>query len=240
MFEVCSRIFAHEELCFQETYQKVKSNLPTRLKRKAERQRLEREDSKRMRDGDDPNNLENNFVDNNNRMMSLNDEQPKDPSPMNDVGGNSLATAGDGKSHVNENGLADGSHRPATANGGDPSSLPGLSKPAVERKPGGPKVLLTGFIPSELSEAKKMCEELGLEVTSQPRMATHLVMPCLNRTISFLCAISFVKFVLSVDWIKDSHKELKLKGKFKVLSFFKRSSGGFACSCSFAIRVKLS
>jgi hypothetical protein len=76
-----------------------------------------------------------------------------------------------------------------------------------------PKVMFSGFSLSELREVQKMCSELGLEVTSQARSATHLVMPCLNQTISFLCAISFVKFVVDVSWIKDSHKELKLRGK---------------------------
>ncbi len=101
-----------------------------------------------------------------------------------------------------------------------PLVFPGQTLQLILSRRRGKKVLrlchqLTGFVPSELSEAQKMCDEMGLEVTSQARLATHLVMPSLNRTIAFLCAINYVKFVLSIDWIKDSHKEKKLLGKCK-------------------------
>ena len=90
---------------------------------------------------------------------------------------------------------------------------PDIEKCKIGGKLDGPKIMLTGFSVSELNELQKMCSDLGLEVTTQARSASHLVMSSLNRTISFLCAISYVRYVLDVSWIKDSYKELKLKGK---------------------------
>jgi len=51
---------------------------------------------------------------------------------------------------------------------------------------------------------------MGAEVTSQAKHATHLIMPKMCRTISFLCAMSYVKWILKPEWITDSHKEKKL------------------------------
>ena len=116
------------------------------------------------------------------------------------------------KSHKDENGV-NGSppgnktpHLNNNANGAD-TTLEAKDKLNV-----GPKILLSGFVPSELSEVIKMCDELNVQVTSQAKLATHLVMPKLGRTIAFLCAISYVKNVLNVDWIKESHKDKKLQG----------------------------
>ena len=210
---------------FQETYQKFKANPPPRLKRKAEKQRLEREEAKRIRDSEDPRlhnsesnlNQNNNFAFGENNNTNMMDEQQKEAT-INNNGSSNNEQTNSSKSHINENGTTE----PAihiSLNGGDPSQLAGLTRldsEGKEKKAGGPKILLTGFVPSELTEAQKMCSELGLEVTSQARLATHLVMPSLNRTIALLCAVNYVKFVLSVDWIKDSHKDKKLKGKKKI------------------------
>ena len=74
------------------------------------------------------------------------------------------------------------------------------------------KIMLSGFVRSEYDELESMVKELGAEVTSQAKFATHLVMPKMGRTISFLCAISYVKFILKPSWIRQSHKEKKLLG----------------------------
>merc|ERR1719510_1536674 len=73
-----------------------------------------------------------------------------------------------------------------------------------------PKIMLSGFVRSEYEEIGGMVKDLGAEVTSQAKFATHLVMPKMGRTISFLCAISYVKFILKPSWIRQSHKEKKL------------------------------
>ena len=83
------------------------------------------------------------------------------------------------------------------------------------------KIMLSGFVRSEYDELEAMVKELGAEVTSQAKFATHLVMPKMGRTISFLCAISYVKFILKPSWIRQSHKEKKLLGKlFRVYFVF--------------------
>ena len=81
------------------------------------------------------------------------------------------------------------------------------------------KIMLSGFVRSEYDELEAMVKELGAEVTSQAKFATHLVMPKMGRTISFLCAISYVKFILKPSWIRQSHKEKKLLGKLLLISF---------------------
>ena len=82
------------------------------------------------------------------------------------------------------------------------------------------KIMLSGFVRSEYDELEAMVKELGAEVTSQANFATHLVMPKMGRTISFLCAISYVKFILKPSWIRQSHKEKKLLGKLLFMFYF--------------------
>jgi hypothetical protein len=75
------------------------------------------------------------------------------------------------------------------------------------------KIMLSGFVKSELEDLELLVKDLGVEVTSQAKCATHLVMPKMGRTISFLCAISYVKHILKPEWIRESHKQMKLIGK---------------------------
>ena len=80
---------------------------------------------------------------------------------------------------------------------------------------GTPRILFTGFVPSSLAEMERMARELRAEVvTSQNAVkATHMVMPKLGRTMAFLCGITYVKYVLSSQWVEDSSKEKKFLGK---------------------------
>ena len=75
------------------------------------------------------------------------------------------------------------------------------------------KIMLSGFVRSEYEELENMVKDLGAEVTSQAKLASHLVMPKMGRTITFLCAMSYVKFIAKPQWIRESHKEKKLLGK---------------------------
>lgn len=77
----------------------------------------------------------------------------------------------------------------------------------------GVRILLSGFTKSQNMELEAMVKDLGAEVTSQAKFATHLVMPKLGRTMAFLRAISYVKCVLKIEWIEESHKQKKLLGK---------------------------
>ena len=162
-----------------------------------------------MRDSEDPR-LQNSTADaNNTNTFNANNTNTFN---ANNFGSAENVNSGNEKSHKDENGVSGSPpgnktlHLNNNANGAD-TTLEDKDKTNV-----GPRVLLSGFVPSELSEVRKMCDELNVQVTSQAKLATHLVMPNLGRTISFLCAISYVKFVLNVDWIKESHKDKKLQG----------------------------
>ena len=83
--------------------------------------------------------------------------------------------------------------------------------------------MLSGFVKSQYEELQSMLKAMGAEVTSQAKHATHLIMPKMCRTISFLCAMSYVKWILKPEWITDSHKEKKLIGMY---AFFYISNDG--------------
>ena len=74
------------------------------------------------------------------------------------------------------------------------------------------KIMLSGFVKSEEEELTDLARNLGMELTNSAAEATHLVMPKLGRTISFLCAISYVKYILRPEWIRESSKEKKVLG----------------------------
>ena len=74
------------------------------------------------------------------------------------------------------------------------------------------KIMLSGFVESEKEELTGLAQGLGMELTDIAQKATHLVMPKLGRTISFLCAINYVKYILKADWIRESSKEKKVLG----------------------------
>ena len=47
----------------------------------------------------------------------------------------------------------------------------------------------------------------------QADRATHVVMPKLGRTVTFLCGVPFAAHVVGYRWIRDSGKEGKFLGK---------------------------
>ncbi|GLH12861.1 uncharacterized protein GBIM_17528 [Gryllus bimaculatus] len=49
--------------------------------------------------------------------------------------------------------------------------------------------------------------QLGCALAARKRDATHFVMPQLNRTIKLLCALSVCQYVVSEQWILDSHAQ---------------------------------
>ena len=99
------------------------------------------------------------------------------------------------------------------------------------------KIMLSGFVRSEYDELEAMVKELGAEVTSQANFATHLVMPKMGRTISFLCAISYVKFILKPSWIRQSHKEKKLLGKLLLIFYFTYLISAVCCYIRFCSKT---
>ena len=87
-----------------------------------------------------------------------------------------------------------------------------VEKDSNEKDENKLKIMLSGFVESEKEELTGLVQGLGMELTDIAQKATHLVMPKLGRTISFLCAISYVKYILKADWIRESSKEKKVLG----------------------------
>lgn len=178
----------------QETYQKFKANPPARIKRKAEKQRLEKEEAKRLREAQEQPN-----------QSAIDPTTGQFIPPQVKTNGNDQMLNGENNdsNSIKENGdvLDNDHHMTDETNSAEDSKN--------ENKL---KIMLSGFVRSEYEELESMVKELGAEVTSQAKLATHLVMPKMGRTITFLCAISYVKYILKPEWIRDSQKQKKLLG----------------------------
>ena len=218
-----------------ETYQKFKANPPARIKRKAEKQRLEKEEAKRMREAAEMQAANNNNLQTMSQqpqfpqpeltgqqqsyqqmppidsvMMQQQQQQQQQPSAPNQQNGtrenDTKEIAKEGEANIErkeessiENSMqVDGRSRTTTA---------------------GPKIIFTGFVQSTLKELTATVTELGGEVVPPELIstATHLVMPVLERTISMMCALSYVHHILRADWVRESRKEKKWLGELKSL-----------------------
>ena len=218
-----------------ETYQKFKANPPARIKRKAEKQRLEKEEAKRMREAAEMQAANNNNLQTMSQqpqfpqpeltgqqqsyqqmppidsvMMQQQQQQQQQPSAPNQQNGTreneTKEIAKEGEANIErkeessiENSMqVDGRSRTTTA---------------------GPKIIFTGFVQSTLKELTATVTELGGEVVPPELIstATHLVMPVLERTISMMCALSYVHHILRADWVRESRKEKKWLGELKSL-----------------------
>jgi hypothetical protein len=185
-------VYVNTAPSFQETYNKFKANPPARIKRKAERQRLEKEEAKRMREAEE---LRGPALNGLEQQPLVDNQQNGGPLPLEAV------------NPVSEDKVAPPQQQPQVAddfkeNNNDASRL-------------RPRVVLSGFSQRQLDELRAMVLELGGEIIpgQNPRLATHLVMPKLGRTISFLCALPYVRHVLASDWIRDSKKERRFLGE---------------------------
>ncbi len=89
-------------------------------------------------------------------------------------------------------------------------AAPAPAPAAQEAK--GFRLLLTGFTPSDGDRYEEMAARLGAEVVTrlEADQATHMVMPKLGRTITFLCGLPYVGHVVGHRWLSDSDRE----GKF--------------------------
>merc|ERR550532_3299686 len=208
-----------------ETYQKFKANPPARIKRKAEKQRLEKEEAKRMREAEEQNNQS--AIDPTTGQFIPPPLHPPNP-PLNggSVKENGDLNSNDGNDPMDQDGITNNDSKKEDENKDktavNSTDNDNIMKPnettnsTVENNNSKDsetkqlKIMLSGFVRSEYDELEAMVKELGAEVTSQANFATHLVMPKMGRTISFLCAISYVKFILKPSWIRQSHKEKKL------------------------------
>lgn len=181
----------------QETYQKFKANPPARIKRKAEKQRLEKEEAKRLREAQEQPN-----------QSAIDPTTGQFIPPQVKTNGNDQMLNGENNDSnpIKENGevMDNDHHMNADTETKDSKKNDNENKLMI---------MLSGFVRSEYEELESMVKELGAEVTSQAKLATHLVMPKMGRTITFLCAISYVKFILKPQWIRESQKQKKLLGK---------------------------
>ena len=177
----------------------MKANPPARIKRKAEKKRLEEEEAKRLRRADenqsaiDPTTGQ--FIPPNQSQQNPQQTSTELTEVKNEVKSPEIKIEKNGKMNgVKENG----------DNCDDKDEKNNESKL---------KIMLSGFVESEKEELTGLAQGLGMELTDIAQKATHLVMPKLGRTISFLCAINYVKYILKADWIRESSKEKKVLGK---------------------------
>ena len=216
-----------------ETYQKFKANPPARIKRKAEKQRLEKEEAKRMREAAEMQ------AANNNNLQTMS-QQPQFPQPeltgqqqscqqmppidtvMIQQQQQQHSSASNQQNGTRENETkAISKEEEANIEKNEQFSLE-KSMQLDERSRStvtGPKIIFSGFAQSTLKELTATVTELGGEVVPPELIstATHLVMPYLERTISMMCALSYVHHILRADWIRESRKEKKWLGEFKSL-----------------------
>lgn len=70
------------------------------------------------------------------------------------------------------------------------------------------RILITGS--NERDQLNSIIVSLGGKITNVPNDCTHLVTNKITRTVKFLCAFNYCKFVVSTTWIFESGKH----GKF--------------------------
>ncbi len=56
-------------------------------------------------------------------------------------------------------------------------------------------------------------EKLGAKVVTQINQCTHLVAAKVTRTMKFLCGVSVCRYILTPQWVEESHKNKWLLGK---------------------------
>ena len=219
-----------------ETYQKFKANPPARIKRKAEKQRLEKEEAKRLREATEMQHMGSkdpaNAAGNNNNLQTTN-QQPQFPQP------GSMGRQPSYQQQIPSNDAMIIQHQeqssPRQLNGTRENDNKEVKKEVdttIEKKNQfstghsiqldagtmtvpGPRIIFTGFVKSTLREMTAIVADLGGEVVPPESIstATHLVMPVLDRTISMMCALSYVNHILKADWVRESRREKKWLGE---------------------------
>ena len=201
-----------------ETYQKFKANPPARIKRKAEKQRQEKdaeerrkkENEERAAQGLPP-------------LPALDTQQ----APAGAANMEQLKQEPGGQGSEEQGGSEPtGGPEEAKMEVDTPDIPPGEvkeEKMEVEEEQEGaaggdkqkveknekPRVLLSGLENSERQEMSEIVERLGGKVTEVPGECSHLVMARLARTNNFLLCLPTVQHVLSLSWLRDSRAEEK-------------------------------
>ncbi|XP_061746291.1 PAX-interacting protein 1 [Nerophis ophidion] len=72
-----------------------------------------------------------------------------------------------------------------------------------------PRVMLTGFEPTQVQQYTKRLQALGGEVADSSQKATHLLASKVKRTVKFLSAMSVVQHVVTPDWLEECWRSQK-------------------------------
>ncbi|XP_070774743.1 PAX-interacting protein 1 [Enoplosus armatus] len=72
-----------------------------------------------------------------------------------------------------------------------------------------PRVMFTGFEPTQVQQYTKRLHALGGEVADSSQKVTHLVASKVTRTVKFLTAMSVVKHIVSPEWLEESWRSQK-------------------------------
>ena len=219
-----------------ETYNKFKANPPARIKRKAEKQRMEKEEAKRMREAEE---LKAGGPAQGQEGQQQPQQQQQQQGQQGQVQNGDQANPN--QTNAGQNPSESTPKPEAEVPGGEVKKDEGEKKPEEEKPKEEPKtdsstnkenessneakplnsrrIVFTGFVPSELDEMTTMANKLGCEIlpSAKADKASHLVMPKMGRTITFLCGLPHADHILSKDWVKESSKAGKWLGKFSKL-----------------------
>ena len=193
-----------------ETYQKFKANPPARIKRKAEKQRQEKDAEERRKKENEERLAQG--------LPPL--EEPTDTEkplqPKLEPAVNTEEQAGVTTNSAVSNGSQQTENKEAKMEVDVPTGVVkeekmdvDEEKTAEEEKEKEPTVLLSGLESSERKQMTEIVTRLGGRLTETPGDCSHLVMSKLSRTNNFLQCLPTVKFVLSVKWLVESDAENK-------------------------------
>merc|ERR1719471_450771 len=204
-----------------ETYQKFKANPPARIKRKAEKQRQEKdaeerrkkENEDRLAQGLPP--LEDPLK----QETGGESDQPLQPKqePQTDHGEEQQSNAANSSETSNNQQTENKETKMETEAPSDvvkqekmdvdEEQAKEAEKENVVEKNDKPRVLLSGLESSERKQMTEIVSRLGGVMTETPGDCSHLVMTKLSRTNNFLMCLPTVKYVLSVKWLLESEAE---------------------------------
>ncbi|RZF32831.1 hypothetical protein LSTR_LSTR011477 [Laodelphax striatellus] len=85
-----------------------------------------------------------------------------------------------------------------------PVNVP-VTNPNPPQEAARPFVMFSGV--DDVVEEQKKVLQLGGAIATSCGEATHLLVPKLTRTFKLLCCLSTCKYILKLDWLRDSHKQ---------------------------------
>ncbi|XP_051944079.1 PAX-interacting protein 1 [Hippocampus zosterae] len=102
--------------------------------------------------------------------------------------------------------LADSTNQPANKK----ARLEEIPSPSKKLPPEStPRVIFTGFEPTQVQQYTKRLHALGGEVAEGGLKVTHLVASKVKRTVKFLAAMSVAKHIVTPEWLEESWRTQK-------------------------------